>query len=141
MGLGGHHHFYADRRRLCQSGKGVTSCGAVQALRLLALCCFSYAARSSEARFTRTRSVPQSRCRFADSSRFECRAVSFLQHGSSLAFKTFHHLLGILRLDSNFFQGCAKMLDEQVKVPIVQTFISGPGMGVTNILPCIYSSA
>jgi hypothetical protein len=67
--------------------------------------------------------------------------VSFLQHGTSLAFKTFHDLLGILRLDSNFFQGYAKVLDEQVKVPIVQTLISGLGMGVMNIFPCVSPSA
>ena len=51
-------------------------------------------------------------------------SISFVQHGTSLAFKTFHDLLGILRLDSNFFQGCAKVLEKQIKVPVVQTFIS-----------------
>jgi hypothetical protein len=45
------------------------------------------------------------------------------------------------RLDSNFFQGCAKVLEEQVEVPIVQTLISGPGMGIMNIFPCVYPPA
>jgi hypothetical protein len=64
-----------------------------------------------------------------------------LQYGSSLAFQTFHDFLGILWLDSHFFQSCAKMLEEQVEVRIVQTVISGAGVGVMNILPCIHSSA
>jgi hypothetical protein len=67
------------------------------------------------------------------------RQLTF-QYGSSLAFQTFHDFLGILRLDSHFFQSCAKMLEEQVEVRIVQTVISGAGMGVMNILPCIHSS-
>jgi hypothetical protein len=33
------------------------------------------------------------------------------------------------------------VLEEQVEVRIVQTVISGTGMGVTNIFPCIHSSA
>jgi len=33
------------------------------------------------------------------------------------------------------------MMEEQIEVSIVQTFISGPGMGITNILPCIHSTA
>ena len=33
------------------------------------------------------------------------------------------------------------MLEEQVEVRIVQTVISGVGMGVMHILPCIHSSA
>ena len=35
-----------------------------------------------------------------------CLKSSLLvQHGSSLAFQTFHDFLGIFRLDSHFFQG------------------------------------
>jgi hypothetical protein len=64
-----------------------------------------------------------------------------VQYGSSLAFQTFHDFLGILRLDSHFFQGYAKVLEEQVEVRIVQTVISGAGMGVRNTFPCIHSSA
>jgi hypothetical protein len=65
----------------------------------------------------------------------------FVQYGSSLAFQTFHDYLGFLRLDSHFFQGYAKVLEEQVEVLIAQTVISGAGMGVMNTLPCIHSSA
>jgi len=32
-----------------------------------------------------------------------------VQYGPSLAFQTFHDFLGILRLDSRFFQSCAKV--------------------------------
>ena len=35
-----------------------------------------------------------------------------VQYGSSLAFQSFHDFLGILRLDSHFFQGDAKVLEE-----------------------------
>ncbi len=35
-----------------------------------------------------------------------------LQHGSSLAFETSYDLLGIFRLDSDFFQRCAKMVEK-----------------------------
>src|SRR2546428_10643856 len=64
-----------------------------------------------------------------------------VQYGSSLAFQSFHDFLGILRLDSHFFQGDAKVLEEQVEVRVVQTVISGEGMGVMNTFPCIHSSA
>jgi len=64
-----------------------------------------------------------------------------VQYGSSFAFQSFHDFLGILRLDSHFFQGDAKVLEEQVEVRVVQTVISGAGMGVMNTFPCIHSSA
>jgi hypothetical protein len=64
-----------------------------------------------------------------------------VQYGSSSAFQTFNEFLGILRLDSHFFQGCAKVLEEQVEVCMVQTVISGPGMSVTNAFPCIHAAA
>jgi len=67
--------------------------------------------------------------------------ISPFQYGSSLTFQTFHDSLGILRLDSRFFQGCAKVPEEQVEVRIVQTVISGAGMGAMNFCPCIHSSA
>jgi hypothetical protein len=63
------------------------------------------------------------------------------QIAQTLAFKTFHDFLDILRLHSHFFQSCAKMLKEQVKMHILQTVISGAGMSVMNILPCMHSSA
>ena len=74
-------------------------------------------------------------------SRSYSKSNLLVQYGSSLAFQTFHDFLGILRLDSCFFQGYAKVLEEQVEMRIVQTVISGAGMGVSNTFPGIHSSA
>jgi hypothetical protein len=68
-------------------------------------------------------------------------SISWVLFSTSLAFHTFHDFLGILRLDSHFFQGCAKVLEEQVEVRIVQTVISEAGVSFTNIFPCIHSSS
>jgi hypothetical protein len=40
--------------------------------------------------------------------RLKSRAISFVQYGSSLTFQAFSDFLGILRVDSNFFQGGAE---------------------------------
>ena len=68
------------------------------------------------------------------------RQLTF-QYSSSLAFHTFHDFLDILRLDSHFFQSCAKMIEEQVEVRVVQSVLSGAGMSSMHIFPCIHSSA
>jgi hypothetical protein len=73
--------------------------------------------------------------------RLKSRAISFVQYRSSLTFQAFSDFLGILRFDSNFFQGGAKVLEEQVEVRMVQTVVSRLGMSVMHILPCIHSSA
>src|SRR5271167_1720934 len=64
-----------------------------------------------------------------------------VQYGCSLALQTFHDFLGIFRFHPHLFQGCAKVLQEQIEVRIVQTLISGQGMGVMNIFAGIHSSA
>jgi hypothetical protein len=68
-------------------------------------------------------------------------AASCIQNRPSLPFQKFHDFLGIFRLDSHFFQGGAKVLEEQVEGRIVQTVTSGLGMGDVNIFAGVHSSA
>lgn len=68
-------------------------------------------------------------------------AISCAQYGRSPALQTFHDFFGIFRFHSHLFQGCAKVFQEQVEVRIVQTMISGPGVGIMNVFAGIDSSA
>ena len=67
--------------------------------------------------------------------------IKSAQYGRSLALQTFHDFFGIFRFHSHLFQSFAKVLQEQVEVCIIQTKISGPGVGIMNILAGIHSSA
>jgi hypothetical protein len=58
----------------------------------------------------------------------QSEATSCIQNSLSPSFQQFRDFLSIFRLDSHFFQGCAKVLKEQVEVSIVQALISGLGM-------------
>src|SRR5579864_1296850 len=69
------------------------------------------------------------------------KAISWAQYGRSLALQTFHDFFGIFRFHPHLFQGCAKVLQEQVEVFVVQTMISGPCVGIMNILAGIHSPA
>jgi hypothetical protein len=71
----------------------------------------------------------------------QAEATSCVQDSRPVSFQRFHDFLGIFRLDSYFFQGSAKVIEEQVEVRIVQTVISGLGMRAMNIFSGVHSSA
>ena len=61
--------------------------------------------------------------------------------GSSLTLQTFPDYLGIFRFDSHYFQGCTKVVEEKVKVLIIQTEMSRWSVGLMNILSCVHCSS
>jgi hypothetical protein len=59
----------------------------------------------------------------------------------SFSLQEFYDFLRIFGFHSDFYQGRVKMLQEQVKVRLSQTMISGSGMDFMKILPGIHTPA
>lgn len=47
------------------------------------------------------------------------RSSLWVQNSPSSAIHKFHDLLGVVRVDPDLFQSCAKVLEKRVEVPVV----------------------
>jgi hypothetical protein len=59
----------------------------------------------------------------------------------SFSLQEFYNFLRIFGFHSDFYQGCVKMLQEEIKVRLVQTMISGSSMHFMKIFPGIHTPA
>src|SRR5207245_1124937 len=75
---------------------------------------------------------PQTRCP---------ATTSPIQDGGAFAFQTFYHLLRALRFHSHFIECCAKVLEEGIKMRIVQSLLPRLRMSGSDLLAGIYDSS
>src|SRR5260370_4267729 len=67
--------------------------------------------------------------------------TSAIQDRGTFAFQKFQHLLRAIRFHSHFIECCAKVLEESIKMRIVQCMLPRSCMSGSHILSGIYNSS
>lgn len=69
------------------------------------------------------------------------KTISEIQDCAAFAFKEFHDLLRLVRLDADFLKRCSKVFEKSIEVSVVQPLLPHLRMGGSNIFACIYDAS